>query len=248
MKKYTRQQIIGDIAEAYCSYRFISGLNVIYRHTASRDTGVDGEIELTKEIPSEKDRHVTGKIIKVQIKGTEQEKVNNVYKVNLTDQDIHYLRSELTIPSIVVLKPISEETFYWKAVNKSIIERKVVEFTDVHKFNEKEDLNLLQIFHWFSSIRKSNEMIREILIDQILDVKDILKIAPEEIKTKLKEDVSKRFELGNDMGKLLRKQLKDYINYEPNTDKIGKELIIEIEENFEIFSKENLNSVLKDIK
>jgi len=49
-KFITKNQLIGDIGEQLVGYILSSKLNVIYRSISKRDTGIDGEIELTKDL------------------------------------------------------------------------------------------------------------------------------------------------------------------------------------------------------
>jgi hypothetical protein len=117
-KFITKNQLIGDIGEQLVGYILSSKLNVIYRPISKRDTGIDGEIELTKEFDNFK-YEATGTFIKVQVKAsTEKEFVNGELSIQLSSVDKNYFISELNLPGVLLFADLKNKVHkvYWAEV------------------------------------------------------------------------------------------------------------------------------------
>jgi len=141
MPKYiTKNQLIGDIGEAFVSYVLSSKLHIIYRPISKRDTGIDGEIEITEKDKYSDKYIATGIFIKVQIKSSStKEFTQGKLSISLTDNDIEYL-SEGNLPCIILFVDLRTEkhNVYWCLVDYKHCEKsKTVEITKKKKVREK---------------------------------------------------------------------------------------------------------------
>ena len=72
--------------------------------------------------------------------------------------------------------------------------------------------------------------------------------APQHIRKQFSDRVERWFNVGNELGIVLRSQLTDHIDFETKLDKVGNELLEQLRGNFQLFSDENLKSCLKNLE
>ena len=115
-KTYSDQQLTGREGEALVKAR-IHAMGFAFNPSDSMEAGIDG----TLEIRDPQTRAATGKIIAVQVKTTRSGRY-----AGETESGLHYLCEQAdldywrnwTIPVIVVLVRLEDESLYWKAVPK----------------------------------------------------------------------------------------------------------------------------------
>ncbi len=119
MPKYvTTKQLIGDAGESYLAYFLSAKLNALYRPISKRDTGIDGEIELTEQVTTHKFQ-ATGIFIKVQVKtSTKRSFSKGSLSLSLSKDDIKYLASDINLPAILIFVDIASSSpkLYWEVV------------------------------------------------------------------------------------------------------------------------------------
>ncbi|BAQ45822.1 DUF4365 domain-containing protein [Methylobacterium aquaticum] len=115
-KTYSDQQLIGREGEALVKAR-IHAMGFAFNPSDSMEAGIDG----TLEIRDPRTRAATGKIIAVQVKTTRSGRYAGETETGLhylcEPADLDYWRN-WTIPVIVVLVRLEDQSMYWKAVPK----------------------------------------------------------------------------------------------------------------------------------
>ena len=116
-KTYSDQQVIGREGEALVKAR-IHAMGFAFNPSDSMEAGIDG----TLEIRDPRTRAATGKTIAVQVKTTRSGPYTRESETRLEylceQADLDYWRN-WTIPVIVVLVRLEDQSLFWKAVPKA---------------------------------------------------------------------------------------------------------------------------------
>jgi len=162
MAKYiSKNQMIVDIGEHFVGYLISSKLNVIYRPISKRDTGIDGEIELTEFVDDTKFK-ATGIFIKVQIKSsTIQEFVNGKVTIYLSEDDINYFTSDINLPGILLFVDLKSEkqNVYWKEISPIMISKNnSIVISKRNVINSKTSISWKKLESFYKSARLREEL------------------------------------------------------------------------------------------
>ena len=119
MPKYvTDKQMTGDSGEAFASYVVTTRVRAIFRATSRRDTGVDGELELTT--PCDETKMIaSGTFLKVQIKAkTNTPFAGNELSVQLDAADKDYFTNEMNAPGVLLYADLhsNPHELYWAEI------------------------------------------------------------------------------------------------------------------------------------
>lgn len=120
----SRAQRIGDKAEQVCESIVLNAANWIPRRQ-DRDFGIDLEAELT--VLENGTETVTGKIVKIQVKGAAKPKEkDNAHWVRLSKDYLRYA-SEFRVPVLLVLVDIKTEEALYVWLQEYLLKRPVVD-------------------------------------------------------------------------------------------------------------------------
>ena len=206
MAKYVSQsQLTGDAGESLVGYIVSRELNAIFRPISRRDTGIDGEIELTKQID---DKFIaTGIGIKVQIKASRTKTfINGKCSISLSENDIEYLTSDVNVPVVVVYCDLEATPIaYWAQISPlSLLDSKTVHFYENNILDKKcigEFEKISSYYDYTSTCNKLSElllMVKKRIID-VIDQSD----NEEELRYVLDDFINKDMESINETHMLL---------------------------------------------
>ena len=116
-KRYSDQQLIGRQGEALVKAR-VHAMGFAFNPSDSMEAGIDGTMEIRDPIS----RTATGKLVAVQIKTTESANYTRETDSSLEylcePEDVAYWR-EWTIPVIVVIVRLSDNSMFWKSTREA---------------------------------------------------------------------------------------------------------------------------------